>query len=488
MGAAAQMSVIGLDLGTSRVKAVRFNGDWKAADIEADSTTIHRGASGWSEQDMDQVWAVAARVVQKLAARCPDKVDFLAVTAQGDGCWLVGDANKPVRRAILWNDNRAAAIVDRWEADGTLEAAFRINGCYGASGLAHGQLRWLAEHEPQTLRRARCLLSCGSWIYHQLTGRLVLDESDAANPFLDARTRRYSTTLLELFGLTEYEALLPQVVSGPERVAPLRRDAAEATGLPVGTPIVLAPYDVVATATGGGTTEPGQAFAILGTTLCAGLIADDPKLGRTPNGMTLPGTTDDRWLIAYATMTGTEVLDWSANLLGLGGPPELIELAATAVPGQQPMMLPYLSPAGERSPFRSSSIRGSIRNLSTGQTRADVARAAVEGLTLALKECLIAAGAVDSLALSGGGAQNSFWCQTISNALNVVTIGPDTDEVGARGAVLTAAVDIGIAPTMPDLIVAAVRQGAVYHPDPNEADRLEIAYREFLEARAGTSS
>lgn len=471
------MSTIGLDVGTSQVKAVRFDKTWQAQDSEAEGTALLRNADGWCEQDMAAVWAAVGRVVRAVVERTPDVVDLLAVTAQGDGCWLVGADGGPVRPAILWNDSRGGPTIDRWEADGTLARAFRINGCYGASGLAHAQLLWLREHEPESLSRAARLLSAGSWVYQQLTGRQVLEVSDAANPFLDARTRGYDDSLLEQFDLTDCRRLLPDLVSGADRIAPLRQSATSLLGLPVGTPIGLAPYDVIATAIGTGTIDVGQAFGVLGTTLCVGVVTDDPMLARVPNGMTLPGVSVDQWLLAYATMTGTEVLDWTAGLLGLDSVPALLRLAATAVPRRgAPLMLPYLSPAGERSPFRDSNIRGTLYGLTLTHSRADIARAALDGLTLAVKDCLQAAGPTTTLALAGGGARSALWCQAISDATNLPVTGPDTPEVGARGAVLTAAADLGDRGTLRELVGQAVRPGVSYRPDAEESDRLSAAY------------
>lgn len=478
------MSTIGLDLGTSRVKAVRFDPAWQAADSEAETTALQRTSSGWCEQDMTQVWAAAARVVRGVAKRSPDPVELLALTAQGDGCWLVDAHGAPVRPAILWNDNRGAPIIDRWAEDGNLDRAFTINGCYGASGLAHAQLHWLAQHEPAAVAAASRLLSCGSWVYQQLTGRQVLDVSDAANPFLDARSRTYSGSLIQQFDLGGFQHLLPEIVSGADRISPLLPSVAETVGLPAGTAVGLAPYDVVSTAIGTGVIEVGRSFAVLGTTLCVGVVADDPKLQRPPNGMTLPGVSPDRWLIAYATMTGTEALDWTAGLLGLPDIPSLLGLAATATPGiGEPLMLPYLSSAGERSPFRDSTIRGSLHGLSLSHSRADIARSAVDGLTLAVADCLHAAGTTTALALAGGGARSPLWCQAISDATNLPVTAPDTVEIGARGAVLSASADRDGGAGLSDLIAAAVRPGPVYRPDPQQAGRLAAAYTRFVATR-----
>ena len=476
------MSTIGLDLGTSRVKAVRFDDAWQPADSEDEATVVQRIRGGGSEQDMVSVWKAAARVVHAVAARSPDRVNLLALTAQGDGCWLVDVDGNPVRPAMLWNDNRAAAILKRWDLDGRLETAFRINGCYGAPGLAHAQLTWLRQHEPESIRVANRLLSCGSWVYQQLTGRQVLEVSDAANPFLDARSRDYSNRLAAVLGIEDFVGLLPDIVSGKDRVAELLPDVADHLGLRPGIPVALAPYDVVATAVGVGSLQPGDAFAILGTTLCVGTVTHDPHLDRTPNGMTLPGPTPDSWLLAYATLNGTEILDWAAETLGLDSVSGLMDLARTAGP-DRPLVLPYLSPAGERSPFLDGSVRGSISGLSTRHTRADIARATVDGLTLVLLDCLKSSGAPQRLALAGGGARSSLWCQAISDATGVPVFSPDTDEVGARGAVLTAAVDAGQLSSLVEAVAAAVSTGEQHEPDHTETARFAEVYGEFLRTR-----
>ncbi len=382
---------------------------------------------------------------------------------------------------MLWNDARASAVVDGWQRDGTLDATFEITGCFGSAGLANAQLRWLLRHEPASVQRAETLLSCGSWIYYRLTARRVLEVSDAANPFLAARTGGYDATLLDRYGLAEVKRLLPPLVSGSERIAPLRGDVASELGLRAGTPVALAPYDVVATAIGTGAIDTGQSFTVLGTTLCSGTVSDDPNLTRVPGGMTLPINRPDRWLIAHATMTGTGALDWVASMLAVGGAAELLDLAATAVesPRDRPLLLPYLSPAGERSPFRDPAIRGSWIGLDTTHTRADLARAALDGLTLVVRDCLGALGPISSLAVSGGGARSELWCQSISDATGAAVHCPDTAEVGVRGAVLVGAADAGMFDGLPAAVAAIVHPRHTHLPEPAARERFEADYQRF---------
>ena len=476
------MSVLGLDLGTSRVKAVRFAEDWRIEETHTEVTAVRCPRPGWSEQDMRQVWHAAGRALRAVAR---DDVSLVAVTAQGDGCWLVDRDGDPVRPAMLWNDNRTAQILDAWDADGTLDLAFRHTGCDGAPGLASAQLRWLAEHEPRILDRAATLLSCGSWVYHQLTGERLQHVSDLHNPFLDATTGTYDGDLLARYGLTAYRDLLPPAVAGADGVHPLRAAVAAELSLPAGTPVALAPYDVVSSAIGVGAVRPGDAATILGTTICVTAASADPRLRRPRGGMSLPMGAHGRWQIAYATLAGTQVLDWMAGLLGLDDATALIGLAEEATSADLPLLLPYLSPAGERAPFRDSTARGAVAGLTLGHGRADLARATVDGLTLAILDCLRAAAVAPTmLSLCGGGAQSARWCQAISDATGLVVTSPDIPETGARGAALAGAVALNRYASLDEAAAAAVRNGRVYRPEPRRQQYFDHLYHRLLAARA----
>jgi xylulokinase len=154
-------------------------------------------------------------------------------------------------------------------------------------------------------------------------------------------------------------------------------------------------------------------------------------------------------------------------------------LAAESTAPTVPLLQPYLSPAGERSPFLDPGIRGTLRGLSLRHTRADLARAAVDGLTLAIRDCLDAAGSAQRLALSGGGARSELWCQAISDATGLPIDCPDTDEAGARGAALIGATDAGLFTDLDTAVDTAVHPRHTHQPDPAEQARLEGVYRQF---------
>ncbi|SPL92189.1 Xylulose kinase [[Actinomadura] parvosata subsp. kistnae] len=141
------MAIICVDAGTTVIKAVGYDAAGAEAAVARRETVVTRPAPGHAEQDMHAVWDAVAATVREVAAQVGG-ADFVAVTAQGDGCWLVDADGEPTGPAILWNDARAAAVVDRWTRDGLAAEAFRVNGSSAASGLPHAVLAWLGEHAP----------------------------------------------------------------------------------------------------------------------------------------------------------------------------------------------------------------------------------------------------------------------------------------------------------------------------------------------------
>lgn len=483
------MPTIGVDVGTSMVKAVRFGAGRQAEHTASVPTVVRTPSPGWSEQDLGEVWAAVQEVVRDVAPADGD-VDAVCITAQGDGCWLVDAAGRPTRPAVLWNDARAGGVVDDWERRGLLDDAFRVNGSYGNAGVAHAQLAWLASAQDPGLTEARTLLSCGSWVYLKLTGRRALHESDACNPFLDAHTGEPAQDLCDRLGVGWAVDLLPELVNGASPPVPLLPDVATLLGLRAGTPVVLGPYDVPATALGVGAVAPGEGFAVLGTTLCVGIMAEAPGLDRTPSGMSLRTGYPEQWLLAYATLAGTEVLEWARGLLGLVGVADLVQLATgpgAARPGlEPPLVLPYLSPAGERAPFRDPLAAGAVLGLRLGHGPADLARGVLEGLSLAVRDCLLAAGRTPaSLAVCGGGARSARWCAMLADATGLPVVVAEQDQVGALGAVLAGELAMGGLAGLGQVVAEAGRAGRRHEPDPARAARFDDLYERFVAARTG---
>ncbi|MFG1704714.1 FGGY family carbohydrate kinase [Nonomuraea sp. M3C6] len=478
------MAIICVDAGTTVIKAVGYDDSGAEAAVARQETVVSRPAAGHAEQDMGAVWAAVARTVREVAARVGD-VEFVAVTAQGDGCWLVGADGEPTGPAILWNDGRAASTVDAWTREGLAAAAFRVNGSSAASGLPHAILTWLHANDPGRLERSSAMLTCGGWIFYRLTGELAADESDASAPFMDLRARAYSPSLLTMFGLEWAGRLLPPIRSS--HVAELSPAAAATLGLPAGTPVVMAPYDIAATALGAGAVRAGQACGILGTTLSTEVIVESPDLDGEPTGITIAIPGD--YLRAFPTFAGTEVVQWTCRLLGLGDPAELGELALLSEPGARGLtFLPYLSPAGERAPFSDPLARGSLLGMSFEHGREHVARAVLEGLTMVIRDCLAATGAAPTeLRVCGGGSASAVWLRLIADVTGLPVRRSADAEVGARGAYLVGLAATGAAPSIAAAASEHVRLRAAVEPDPARQTFYSRLFDDFLTLR-GTSA
>ncbi|MBA3908229.1 MAG: carbohydrate kinase, partial [Pseudonocardiales bacterium] len=262
----AEGVIVCVDAGTTVIKAVVFDDAGRELGVAQTPAAVRQPLPGCSEQDMEEVWTTVIASVRSVLGKVPGPVRALALTAQGDGAWLVDNDGESVRPAVLWNDARAVGVVEDWLRDGVLAEAFRRTGSLGSAGLPHAVLAVLRRHEPAALTRSRAVLTCGGWLFLRLTGVLGIDRSEASAPWLDLRPEPGRPPLVDLYGLHDLARLVPPVLEERDRVQGLSASAAARLGLPAGLPVVIAPYDIAATAVGAGATAPGQAVSILGTT------------------------------------------------------------------------------------------------------------------------------------------------------------------------------------------------------------------------------
>ncbi len=454
------MAWIAIDAGTSIIKAIVFSDNGRELSVARQQTTVLHPKPDWSEQDMHEVWDAVAGTVRNVAAASSEPIRGIVCTAQGDGCWLVDESGEPTGNAILWNDARAAALVERWQEAGLVEASFRRSGSVTYSGLPNAILSWLHQHQPERVANSRWVLTCNGWLVSRMTGYFLVDPSDAANPFSDLSAGEYSEATLAEYGLSEDLHRLPEVAAEEHAVWPLSDAAAHRMGLPPGLPVFMAPYDIVTTAYGSGATSAGQACVILGTTICAEVIRTSIDCTGKPTGTTLP-IQGGLFLRAMPTLTGCEALQWAADILGTEGIPGLEELAARASVRDTPFFLPYLSPGGERSPFFAPEATGSFHGLTFATPRSAIARAVYEGLSFVVRECLEAASnnaALTEVRVCGGGTRSDLWCQMIADVLGAPVLRPADSENGARGAHVFALFATGE--------IASIAEGARQHVLP----------------------
>lgn len=477
------MAWIALDAGTSVIKAVAFNHLGGEIAVARERTDVLHPRPEFSEQSMEAVWSAAVKTIRLVAEQIEGPIEGLALTAQGDGCWLIKDDSEPCGNALLWNDGRAASIVEHWRTSGIVERAYARSGSVAYPGLSHALLAWLSENHPDRLQGARWALSCNGWLFHRLTGKIAADLSDASNPFSDVRKKAYDDELFAMFGLQSLRAMFPAIVEGDSQSARLCAEVAESIGLKRGLQVVMAPYDIVATAYGVGVTSPGQACVILGTTICTEVITAKLDLSGPAVGTTI-ALGEDLHLRAMPTLAGCETLEWAARMLGVDSLSNLEMLASASPAGARGVLfLPYLSEAGERSPFLDPQACGSFHGFKLSHAQCDMARAVYEGVSYAIRECLGATGAaVKEMRVCGGGARSSLWCQVIANVTGVRVLRSSKSELGARGAFL-----FGLATARESTIAQAASEFPltfeVFEPS-GDPDLYAERYDTFLHTRA----
>ncbi len=497
--------LVGIDSGTSVIKAVAFDLAGRQIAAAAVPNRYATGADGSARQSLPQTWADCAQALRALGDRVEGlarRTAAVAVTAQGDGTWLVGAGDAPVADAWLWLDARAAPSVARLAAGPQERARFEATGT-GLNTCQQGaQLAQMQRTEPETLDRAEVALHCKDWLYLNLTGVRATDPSEASWTFGDFRTRAYDATVIEALGLTGRRRLLPEIVDGTETTHPLTAAAAAATGLHAGTPVSLGYVDMVMTALGAGvhTGDAGAACTVIGSTgvhLLSKRVAEvTPNAEGTGYVMALP-------VPGYVAQMQTNMaaalnIDWAlrlaADLMTEAGrvvaPAELVGRIEGWLAASRPGALlyhPYISEAGERGPFVDANARAGFIGLSGGHRFPDLIRAVVEGLGLAARDCYAAMGDMPSeLRLTGGAARSAALRGVLAAAVGAPVRVSGREEAGAAGAAMMAAVAIGAYPSMDACIAEWVTPllGAPEPPDPALAATYDRLFPAYLRARS----
>ncbi|MGW2570309.1 FGGY family carbohydrate kinase [Streptomyces sp. NPDC001537] len=460
---------VGIDVGTSMVKAAAFDGTGRELAVEARAVGLDMHG-GVVEQDMEEVYAAVVGVLEAVVARVAEPVELAGLTGQGDGVWLVDKDGRPVRAAASWMDGRAHELLDQWLADGTFETVFRRTGSAMFPGCPGPLLAWLDRYEPKSLDAAATALYCKDMVFRRLTGAPVTtDVSDASMPFLDPRTRAYDNRVVELLGLTHRRGLLAPVGD------PIATAEARGEGLPAGTRLANGPYDLPACALGAGVTTPGDGLLIVGTCLASLVATTDLDLTGEPAGLYISTDRPGHWLRAMPAMVGTAALDWVLSTTGVHHE-EVDGLLAGTPPGANGVrVLPYFAPSGERAPFVEPRLRAELTGVSLESTKGDLIRATCEGIGYAARHCLEAAGLTGSLAVCGGGTRSPAWMRLLADVLGR-PLRVVEGEVGARGAVLAAAERYGVG-----LDASAwTEPTAVVEPDAGRAAYYAKAYEDHL--------
>jgi xylulokinase len=480
-----QPVLIGIDLGTSAVKAGVIDRDGRLLASAGQELALHSPHPGWAEQD-PEAWArgaaACARKALEAAGVSAGQVAGVGLSGQMHTLVCVDAHGEALRPAITWADRRSQAQAEAIRHELGEAGLLRWAGNPPAAGLTAPTWRWLAEHEPEVTRRTAHLLLAKDFVRLRMTGEIGTDPSDASATLLfDPFRRAWSEPLLAWADVKFGQ--LPPVQASAHVGGGLQADFAAAAGLRVGTPVVVGAGDQAAQAVGQGVTQPGQISLTIGS---GGQIfsplaepVPDPELRLHLFCHAVP----DRWHLEAATLTAGLALRWLRDRIAPGTSyGELADAASTVEAGLEGLFfLPYLS--GERTPHFDPAARASFVGLTLEHGRAHLARAVMEGVLFGLRQGLerveALAGRSEPLLFSGGASRHPLWLRLAADILDRRIAISRQAEAAARGAALLAGIGVGMYTGLGGLPDSDPDGREMVEPEPRRAEAYARAYRTF---------
>ncbi|MGJ0202647.1 FGGY family carbohydrate kinase [Leucobacter sp. gxy201] len=479
---------VGIDVGSTSAKAAAF--DASGSEIATVAAPNPRVAVARDRQEIDMaaLWDVVCGVLRELTdglARDGWSIASLGCTGHGNGLYLVDEELRPVRTAFASTDSRAEEIVGALEAV-QVERTRSLTGSMPWAAQPAVLLRWLHEHEPETLQRSYRALTCKDWLTTCLTGAPSADLSDSSGcGLVNLRTREYEPAVFEMLGLpADLMRLLPDLHDSDAIVGRVTAATAQLTGLPEDVPVVAGCMDCVASPLGAGAAELGDVTVIMGTWAINAVVvpADDEPPRVTINAL-LPNR--DLMLAMEVAPTSAVSIEWAARLLGARSerpltPKDLLEAAQEIPPLADGLIfLPFIHGAPEHL-----GASGALLGAMGSHGFPHVARAVAEGITQYHRvqlEKVMASGAEVSDApwtLAGGGAKNPQWAQMFADIVGHPIRRQLGTELGARGVASLAAAGIGVDMSAwkvvpdPELVVEPGPDRARYREQAERFDRI----------------
>ena len=475
---------LGLDLGTSGLRAVLMRPEGAVVAVSEQSYGVSHPHPGWSEQDPAEWLRACGAAVQDLRSRVAAEFAALkgiGLSGQMHGAVLLDAAGAVLRPCILWNDSRAAREAAELDADPDFRA---ISGNIVFAGFTAPKLLWCARHEPDLFARVAKVVLPKDYLRLWLSGDCVTEMSDGSGTgWLDVCGRAWSEVLLEKSGMRA--AQMPGLIEGSAVSGHLRPALAGDWGVGrgvAGPGVIVAGggADNAAAACGAGCLDEGQGLVSLGTSGVLLVARENCAPDPATAVHTFCHAVPQRWVQMGVILAATDCLNWLARNLGQT-PAALSALTDAALGPPSPVQfLPDLS--GDRTPHNDARIRAALIGLDIADGPADLTRAVMQGVAFALRDCLEALHATGAdparLLAIGGGAQSLYWLRALATILKLPLDLPRAGELGAAlGAARLAHLADGGADAA--AIMARPEVAQTIHPAADLVDEYDAAYQRY---------
>src|SRR4051812_23936447 len=433
-------TAIGIDVGTSAVKVIAIAEDGEVLERREVSYPLSTPQPGWSEQEPEHWWEATEQALDGLT----DGVAGIGLSGQMHGLVTLDSADRPIRPAILWNDQRTGAECAEIEATIGFDRLVQLTGNRALTGFTAPKLLWLRKHEPDHYARIAHVMLPKDYVRLKLTGERAIDVADASGTLLlDVAQRRWSEEVLA--ALEVDPAWLPTVLESPDVSGRTSDGIAVAAGA----------GDQAAGGLGVGVDRPGPLSVAMGTSgvVFAALpqYAADPQARVHAFCHAVPGA----WHKMGVMLSAAGSLAWLRGVVGGGDFSALVEEAAGWEPGAEGLtFLPYLT--GERTPHADPDARGAFTGLSVRHDRGALVRAVLEGVACGLRDSFDLVGGGARGRASGGGARSELWLRIVASVLELPLERVAVEEGAAYGAALLGGVAGGLWADVHEAVAACV--------------------------------
>ncbi len=486
--------LLGIDIGTQSTRAALLTPDGQAVATAGRAQEMETPQAGWAEQDPDMWWSNAIACIREVMDKASASAHEIAAVGAGGqmhGTVPIGAEGELLSHNVqLWCDKRSAAEVDEFKLAPSAEQCIRLAGNPPVANWVGFKIKWLKQNAPDIYARTAKLVMPKDFINFRLTGVIGTDYSEASGFYLmEAATRRWSDELIDQLGLDRDK--LPEIYHAADVIGSVSAEAAAATGLTEGTPVVAGGGDMMCMLLAAGLTRPGAASDITGTSGILSVFTDSPVVDNRL--MNLHHVTDG-WVPFGITDTGGVCLKWfkdnycqseiaEAEQLEIGVYDLLGERASKTPPGSEGLLFfPYL--LGERT-LGTPYARAVFFGLTPRHNKATMVRAIMEGVTFELKQTLdIVAQAghpVNVIYHSGGGAYSDLWSQIKADIYQKPVVTFENMEGGLLGAAILAGSGAGIYENEVEGAQRCLRPKQKFEPNTALAERYEYLYRLFQE-------
>lgn len=440
---------VGIDLGTSSVRAVAVDGNGKTLAAGQCEYDIIKPELNRAEQNMETLWEATAEAIRIMLAKddaLRDSIRGIGYSGQMHGLVMVDKNVKPIGNAIIWADQRSSEQIEHIYEKVPQEEFGSVFCNRLSTGFLLASLMWVKEKEPQTYEKIDKVMCPKDYIRYRMCGELGTDASDASSTGMwDMKNRTWAYGILEKLGVPF--SWLPKSCEAYERAGEVTEECAEATGLKKGTPIAYGGGDSLMMELGNGMIRDGLMASTIGTACHLTCALESPVYDPLLRTNTWCHAGERLWSIMGAHLSGGVALKWlKNNILEMGTFDEMNEYAQSVPVGSEGLLfLPYLN--GERTPHNDPEAKAVYLGMTLKHTKAHMIRSTMEGIVYSMKESYAILEGLgikaDRVIASGGGAKSPIFRQIQADMYNCPIYTNREKEQASLGAAITAAVGCG---------------------------------------------